>query len=73
MPAVARPTICATATRVLRCATTIVFPPQPPGTRLTLTIRAVQLDPFGSLKTQSGSPIVPRPTRGLWRLPIVIP
>jgi len=30
VPAVARPTICATGARVLRCATTIVFPPQPP-------------------------------------------
>jgi len=80
VPAVARPTICATGARVLRCATTIVFPPQPPGARLTLTIRAVQLDPFGLLearsgllKARSGPPIVPRPTRGPWRLPVVIP
>jgi len=87
VPAVARPTVCATSARVLRCAITIVFPPQPPGARLTLTIRAVQLDPFGLLearpgflkarpgflKTRFGPPIVPRPTRGLWRLPVVIP
>jgi len=80
VPAVARPTICATGARVLRCATTIVFPPQPPGARLTLTIRAVQLDPLGflkarpgPLKAQLGPPILPRPTPGLWRLPVVIP
>jgi len=76
VPAVARPTICAAGARVLRCATTIVFPPQPPGARLTLTIGAVQLDPFGILEARPGSPkarIVPRPTRGPWRLPVVIP
>jgi len=80
VPAVARPTVCATGPRVLRCATTLVFPPQPPGARLTLTIRAVQLDPlglrgarFGFPKARSGPPIVARPTRGPWRLPVVIP
>ncbi len=73
VPAIARPTICATGTHVLRCATTLVFPPQPPSARLTLAIRAVQLNPFGFPKTRSGPMIVPRPTRGLWRLPVVIP
>ena len=73
VPAIARPTICATGAHVLRCATTLVFPPQPPGARLTLAIRAVQLNPFGFPKTRSGPMIVPRPTRGLWRLPVVIP
>jgi len=80
VPAVARPTVCATRPRLLRCAVTLVFPPQPPGARLTLTIRAVQLDPLGlrgarlgSPKAQLGSPTVPRPTRGPWLLPVVIP
>jgi len=75
VPAVARPTICATGTRVLRCAITIVFPPQPPGTRLTLAISAVQLDPLGLLKGRPGF-VKARsgpPMRGLWRLPVVIP
>ncbi len=80
VPAVARPTVCATRPRLLRCAVTLVFPPQPPGARLTLTIRAVQLDPLGlrgarlgSPKVQLGPPTAPRPTRGPWLLPVVIP
>ncbi len=72
VPTVARPTVCATGAHVLRCATTIVFPPQPPGARLTLTIRALQLNLFGYRKSRLG-PIAPRPTQGLWRLPVVIP
>ncbi len=80
VPTVARPTVCATGPRVLRCAITLVFPPQPRGARLTLTIRAVQLDPLGlrgarlgSPKVQLGPPTAPRPTRGPWLLPVVIP
>jgi len=66
LPAAARGTACATAPHGLRCAITVVFPPQPPGTRLTLTIRAVQLgNPF--------APTTQHPLPGPWRLPATVP
>jgi len=56
---------CATDAQSLRCATTVVFPPQPPATRLTLTIRAVQVGAWFAP--------LPRVTRGPWRLPFTVP
>ena len=65
VPAVA-PAIDCAAAGGLRCAITVVFPPQPSGTRLTLTIRAIQRgNPF--------APITQRPLHGPWRLPATTP
>jgi len=66
VPATALSADCATAAHALRCAITLVFPPQPSGTRLTLTIRAVQLgNPF--------APSTQHPLPGPWRLPATVP
>jgi hypothetical protein len=66
VPAAVLSTVCTTSADGLRCAITVVFPPQPPGARLTLTIRAVQVSsPFAR--------ITQRPLQGLWRLPFTVP
>ncbi len=66
VPVAALSTVCTTNAHGLRCAVTVVFPPQPPGAHLILTIRAVQVSsPFAR--------ITQRPLQGLWRLPFTVP
>lgn len=57
VPTAARGTDCAHAAHGLRCATTVVFPPQPSGAHLTLTIHVL---PVGSPFT----PTTQRPIQG---------
>jgi len=66
VPTAALGTDCTSDAQGLRCATTVVFPPQPPATRLTLTISAVQVGAWFA-------PPAPRVTRGPWRLPFTVP
>jgi len=66
LPTVTLSTTCAADAHGLRCATTLAFPPQPPGARLTLTVRTL---PGGT----PFPPATPRPRHGLWRLSLTIP
>jgi len=66
LPTVTLRTTCAADALGLRCATTLAFPPQPPGTRLTLTVRTL---PGGT----PFPPATPLPRHGLWHLSLTIP